>query len=846
MSPDSNLSLLKKYVLLKSSIQGLIPSDCKRLSIIISKAVNKNISETTIKRFYGFAEIKHKFSKFTLTVLSEYVGRKSWEDFCEYVKDNPKQLMLGEWEELFYKAKSITQSTLNIIRNKSVIPYHYTINRKFAEKDFENFYNSDYSFISFVSQPGCGKSILLSHLAEIFFLNENAAHKQDIFWFINSSIINSSDYFDIEKWINEQLGKELNLVQYFKEDASRRKGKIIIVLDGFDDLAAKKGQQKNFLNQLSNFICSSVGNDWLKIVLSMRSTTWKSFYEHIRHSSYLKSKLFFGNHVEIEEFANVPPLSDKEINLILSRFPDIDTQHINCRLKALLKFPFYLQVYYQLMEKGKSFDYKSDLAFYEIISTFIHEKINLSQYYTEKILLLKKIIILTKQIKKGNIVYKENLLNDITVFKEAYQELILDGILIEEKLSDHVMPKEVVRFVHHHVYEYFLFIQIIDNNQRNINYDLFEYIRFEYNKSPFKLQLLEWAIRHAIINQSITPVIDALRLKLPAKEKISLMMFILQTLEYKSSGNSNTFNRIIDQKLHDAFSHELMQLDLLGPCYKDILMSLKRLTTQPNELMIYGSLLAYIAVLELDIKTLELEIRDLQIIEYVSEKWLFKPADCFGAIYSKLKNNGKSIKNIEIGIEEFINQPVPINKTEITVEQTLSYVVIFLVNFLCGNLENNIKVFRKIKSSHHNVFFRRNSLSVYMLNIYAINGLRIDSNFNPGRIINLLEKLQGVKRHDLSDYLDVLFLFVRAEHSYINKDYKEAMDFAEKCFEISDNNNISFLRVLLYILISNIYDKFEDFENVRNVRYKLHCLLEEKNINLKCFLPYNKRVKMLS
>src|SRR5690606_33282306 len=120
-------------------------------------------------------------------------------------------------------------------------------------------------------------------------------------------------------------------------------------------------QLKIFLNQLSNFICSCGKNDWLKIVLSMRSTTWMSFYDQIRHSSYLKSKLFLGNHVEIEEFGNVPPLSDKEINLVLSRFPNIDTQQIDCKLRGLLKFPFYLQVYCQLMEENESFDYKSDL-----------------------------------------------------------------------------------------------------------------------------------------------------------------------------------------------------------------------------------------------------------------------------------------------------------------------------------------------------------------------------------------------------------------------------------------------------------------------------------------------------
>lgn len=847
MFSDQNLCLLKKYVLLKASIHGLTPSDCKRLAIIISKEVSKNISETTIKRLFGFAEVKHQFSKFTLTALSEYVGKNSWEEFCEDVKDNPKQFVLSKWDELFYKAKSTTSFTLKTIRNKSGIPYKFTVAREFAERNFDHFYNKDYSFTTFVSQPGCGKSILLSHLVEKAFLSDNATYKNDMLWFIDANTLHSSEYFefDLENWLNEQIGRGQNFINYFNEDPSRRKGKVIIVLDGFDEVSIKKDQLKGLLNRLANFLCANEGNDWIKVVLSLRSTTWIGFYEQIRHSSFLKAKLYTGNQVMMDDYVNVPPLSDKEINQILSKFSDIDVLQINAKLKAQFRFPFYLQVYYQLKEEGKSFDYRTDLTFYELISGFVNEKINLSQHYTEKILLLKKVIVLTKQIKKGNLIYKENLLNDITVFREAYEELLIEGILVEEKLSDHVMPKEVVRFIHPHIYEYFLFIQIIDNNQRNINKDLFEYIKIEFNKTPLRLQLLQWAVRHAIINQNITPVIDALKLKLPTAEKNSLMLFILQVLEFKSINRGNIFTRIIDENLHEAFLHELMQLDLLGPCYKEILRTLKRLTTQPNELLIYGSLLAYVSVLELDIEQLEVEVRDLQNISNISSKWLFKPADAFSVILSRLKNIENPNKDIFILIEKFISQPSPLKKTDITEELTLSYIAVFLVNFLCGSLEDNIKVFNQIKNSHPNVFLKRNGLSVYLLNICVINALRIDSSFNPGRIINLLEKLQENKKYELPDYLNILFLLVRAESSYANENYEKAMSYAEKCLEISKNKNISFLRVLLYIVISNIYDKEEQTENARDIRYKLHCLLEEKSIDIKSFMYYNQGVKML-
>ncbi|RZL57217.1 MAG: NACHT domain-containing protein, partial [Pedobacter sp.] len=552
------------------------------------------------------------------------------------VKDNPGEFVLSKWDELYYKARSVTNMTSKAIRNKSSIPYEYTVPREFAERDFDYFYNKDFCFTAFVSQPGCGKSILLTHLIDKSFFSEHALYKNDMVWFIDANTLYHSEYsdFDLENWLNEQLGGGKNFINYFNDDPLRRKGKVILVLDGFDEVSIKKAQLKSLLNRIANFICASEGCDWIKVVLSMRSTTWIDFYEQIRHSAYLKSKLFIGNQVMMDYFANVPPLSDKEINQVLSKFSDIDVTQVNQKLKSQFKYPFYLQVYYQLKEDGKTFDYRTDLPFYELISGFVSEKINLSQHYTEKILLLKKIIVLSKQIKKGNLVYKENLLNDITVFREAYEQLLIDGILIEEKLADHIMPKEVVRFIHSDIYEYFLFIQIIDNNQRNINNDLFEYLRIEYSRNPLRLQLLQWAVRHAVINNNITPVIEALKLKLPSKEKNKLMLFILQLLEFKSLNKNKGFNRIIDEHLHDAFLKEIMQLDLLGPCYKEILKTLKRLTTQPNELMIYSSLLAYIAVLELDTQQLRLEIADLKNIGGGLQKWLVKPADAFSIIYN--------------------------------------------------------------------------------------------------------------------------------------------------------------------------------------------------------------------
>ncbi|RZK77316.1 MAG: hypothetical protein EOO85_09155 [Pedobacter sp.] len=203
-------------------------------------------------------------------------------------------------------------------------------------------------------------------------------------------------------------------------------------------------------------------------------------------------------------------------------------------------------------------------------------------------------------------------------------------------------------------------------------------------------------------------------------------------------------------------------------------------------------------------------------------------------------------KEVFLSIEKFINQPDSSQNKDLSVENTLSYVIVFLVNFLSGNLEDNIRMFKKINEIHHNVFLKRNSIAIYVLNICFINGLRLDSNFNSGRIVNLVERLQENKKNELPDYLNVLFLLVRAEYCAVNEDYEKALNYATNCMDISKDKNISFLRVLLYVIISNIYDKMEEPESARDIRYKLHCLLEEKKIDLKSFLHNSQYMKTLS
>jgi hypothetical protein len=63
---------LKNKVTSKAGLDYASPSDCLKIVTDIFKVTNKKISETTLKRFFGFASVKYKLSQYTLSVLNEY------------------------------------------------------------------------------------------------------------------------------------------------------------------------------------------------------------------------------------------------------------------------------------------------------------------------------------------------------------------------------------------------------------------------------------------------------------------------------------------------------------------------------------------------------------------------------------------------------------------------------------------------------------------------------------------------------------------------------------------------------------------------------------------------------
>lgn len=65
-----------------------LPSDFELLARSVAEVTGEHISTNTLKRLWGYLEGYRTSRRFTLNVLSRYVGFRDWEDYCVNLNQN--------------------------------------------------------------------------------------------------------------------------------------------------------------------------------------------------------------------------------------------------------------------------------------------------------------------------------------------------------------------------------------------------------------------------------------------------------------------------------------------------------------------------------------------------------------------------------------------------------------------------------------------------------------------------------------------------------------------------------------------------------------------------------------
>jgi hypothetical protein len=838
MEYSYRLNELKRLILLKLGIRFITPADCKRISIEISKHLNKNVSETTIKRLFGFALVKHKFSAFTLSTLAEYVDMASTVPALPVVTGEESA---EEWKVLKDKVDKITNFTLKTIRNRSGIPYEMTISRKFAEHEFDEFYNGNYIFTAFVSQPGYGKTILLSHLTENLFYKQGAHYRDSGILFLKAYNFFNKDsvHLHLEEQLKLllQIDSNENVLSYINRLQGIHGGKFIIIIDGFAELVLKKEDKTILYDSIINLICSLEDCRNIKLIMSMRSTTWTRFYDRMRHSSFLKAKWFPGNYFNLHELSNVPPLSEKEVDIIISKINYLDKKEINPRLRAQLKFPFHIQLYYQLKEEDPDFNYYTNITFYELVSRFVQEKIYRSNYYTEKILFLKKIIQLTGYGKTSSSVEKDSLIAELSAFRNAYMELLSDGILMEEKRSEDAHPKEYVRFLHPHMFEYFLFVEILEKFHLQVSKEFFNYINEEYDYNQVRFQLLQWATRFLIKTGNFYALKNFFRLELNSFETNYIILFIAEEIKYRSKYNADILRVLEEDKFHDVIISKLINFDFIDSCYKESIVALIDIAKNEEHLSIYYSILGILEVLKMDKNGLKRIIRKLESLD--NSRWKINPADLLGIVLSKLSGIPSIHQYTHDQITDFIEGKNPFNvnpNQRMDTKHGISYVLILLVNIFIGDSQSSKTIIENIMKLHPIEMRKKSNFALYTFIVFGLYSARISAyERKADQIENIMVSLSRRGNSFFTKYQESVLTMFQAQQSYNRKEYPIAIAYAKEALLLFKRNEVILNATFMFNLLIMIYTDLKNYDLVNEYKYEKLCLLDEQQLSRQLF-----------
>lgn len=539
------ISLMADLVKNKAGLKLIQPSDCRGLSADILRATGGQISETTLKRFFGFAAATSRVSVYSKNVLCCYLGLSGWKEFlATYGPDRKKSVSLDadSWQKVQTRAARFSNYTYKALKNRSGIPFNATIDRRFAETQIQYFLDSDYPITSFIGPGGCGKSILLSRLVDKFWLGSEALFPQDIVWFVSGQTLGGllGQGFDFDAWINQQAGmtEELKMRNYFSENPEAVGGRMILVLDGFDEIMQKDELLFAFFERLCDFISLNQQNKWFKIIFSVRTSTWSGLCSDLRRSGFISRFWYLGAGTRVAEMSNVEALRPAEVTDILGRLyagRSGGSQPVLKReLLDQLSNPFYIQLLYQLerLQAPKKLNLDA-FSYFDLLSEFINRKIYQTRYSSEKISIIKRFLENVLGASNKEFIVKDELLLPGSDFSTAYYELLAFGVLVEDVFSQRQHLKKIVYFNHINLLEYFLCMELLTTNRGVVDTSLFLLIQEKFRNSRYQLQIYKWLIYVAVNTEQLKIFSIIPALSISQTEKKELIVFFAEMLEKK-------------------------------------------------------------------------------------------------------------------------------------------------------------------------------------------------------------------------------------------------------------------------------------------------------------------------
>lgn len=834
--PDTGyLNALRKYVLTKAGVQSLSPGDCRNISLKIKEITGKVVSETTLKRFLGFAKKNYNFSAYTLNALCDYIGFSGWESFRNSIEPGLTETHSSKniWSDYYRKSREVSSISLQSLKDHSGIPFQYTISRSAIETDFEIFMEEDYTCFGLIGASGMGKSIQVAHLAERFFLNEKAPYKDSILWLFKKGALFDFIPHDIylEETLYEQFGlrSEFNFIDYFRKKPEDVSGHLVLMMDGFDDYLDDIERRDKVFQQFFDLMSYLRDIKWVKLVFSMRPATWDILNTKINSSSFLKTKWFPGVTYQNNTKSNVVTFLPAEIKKIFEQTP-FYRYGVKKKLVDLLRYPTFLTTYIQQMERNEEVSHIGEVHFFKLISSYLGNRVHRSNLDIEKWALIKKMLCLSLTDEGcANRVDEAVLLDGFIENADyicAYRELLRTGLLQRE----HGKAKESsgvhhVSFVDESVYVYLLFYAVVEKEKEVSVEKLFQKIKNKFQHFPKQTLLLKCIFWHLLEKRTKDVLKPLFSNAFSMQKRAELFLFITDYIHSFPQALSEEEKIIFCKEAISFFTNHLFYIGGLNRDYDVAMSYLARINGSKTDKINLQIIRSILAVLRLDDDALADVMKQ---IEQLSEakalsKYPILPLTMLRHLFDLQISVMSHSDAVPAPVASFLSDGEAFYNKKLSNEILLSYQLSGLI--LQAGLSSGgfLTLTEKIRATHPEAMTDDNYRALQiLLDVQEMVSIDESSPACMAKMKKRFEKLTSLVKTDGASYFDIFKLLIEG-NIFLLENQEKAAVCIKKAYLLSESNGYTLLQVITALRLIKLYKKGILPENpveiIKNIRH---------------------------
>jgi len=607
---------LKNKVLEIAQIDNIIAADCYKLALDISTKTHKTISQTTIKRVYGFAQARYAPSTFTLNALSQYCGYESWTDFIKEMETNANDCKDHiSWNEIAQAAHNITRFTIQTNKHKSGISYLYTIERQSISEHMECFLQTDATGCIISAPSGMGKTIGLTHWVDRQLAENHLQKRNNIFLHVNSSSLFFAAGFGFHsnKWLAHLLNfpQQQQFEDFILQYEQQAPGHFYIIIDDFNNNLINNRLFDIVFRQLIDMVAYLSHYPWMKILITLRPSTWQK-YGHLIENHPEISKLWHTNFISGQRAnaINLYPFNVQEIQQLIGKISGkaIDTIDYSRKYFNAISLPVHFQYYYQLKGNAIHPDLLNPADEFAIASVYLHKNILKGALAAEKQVMLGHLIHLLKFNDELAFVNKKEAYRVIKENNSIYSELVHAGVIYEFQEEKGTRANYQIRFKSLVIATYFIAQEQVEKQEGRIGKPLIDWLQHNHYPEEVNLAVLKWFIIFSLESGDLS-IFNFMRgINFIEPYQASLILFTCSNLDYVIDADPSVATVLNQTFVDSAFIDIALDYVLMETEYQQALKKLLNYHISYQQKILLHTSLAFFELLNL---------RDEEVLKHI-------------------------------------------------------------------------------------------------------------------------------------------------------------------------------------------------------------------------------------